>query len=95
MGKRSDLVLGDLRIVDDGELGFTIYRVSKLEKLVCWVNLKGERELLRWLKEKPVQKNEEPPLGGVSKLSEMFEQEKQDVLDNADTGAVPGFPDGE
>ena len=95
MGKRSDLVLGDLRIVDDGEKGLTIYHIAKLEPQICWVNRKGERELLRWLKEKPRQKDEELPMGGVSTLKEMFEKEKQDVLDEVENEAVPGFPDGD
>lgn len=92
---RENLILGDLRFVDNEDRGFTVhqYQVGKLENSIFWLNRRGELALLRWLKEKKHPEEEEEPLGGVSKLTEMFEQEKQDVLDSADTGAVPGFPD--
>lgn len=93
---RTALVLGDLRFVDENELGFSVYHVSKLDHKICWLNLRGERELLQWLVNKPIQQGEELPLGGSSKLSEIFEEsERERALDDADTGAVPGFTDGD
>ena len=62
---RMDLIIGDLKIVDDGEKGLSVYHVDTFTPKLCWLNLKGERELLEWLKKKVVGK-EERPLGGIS-----------------------------
>ena len=62
---RMDLIIGDLRIVDDEEKGLSVYHVSKPTAKLCWVNLKGERELLEWLSKKP-KTEEERSLGGIS-----------------------------
>jgi hypothetical protein len=47
-----DLMLGDLRIVDDGNLGFSVYLHDKPERSICWINKKGEKALATWLNEK-------------------------------------------
>lgn len=64
---RPDFISGDLRVVDDDDKGFSIYHVNDPDGLICWFNLKGERELLHWLNEKPFSEREMPPLGGVTK----------------------------
>lgn len=63
---RPDYIAGDLRVVDDGRKGISIYHVNHPDHLVCWFNLKGERKLLTWLDGKPIQAMEEPPLGGFA-----------------------------
>jgi hypothetical protein len=47
-----DLFLGDLKIVDDEKLGFSVYLVAKPERSICWINKKGEKALAIWLNEK-------------------------------------------
>lgn len=48
---KEDLHLGDLIVVDDGDLGMSIYlkgRERELKKL-CFVNKKGSEALKEWL----------------------------------------------
>lgn len=53
-----DLILGDLTIVDSGDIGIDIHNRMKNKK-VCWINAKGCEALKNWLIEKKEDKEKE------------------------------------
>ncbi len=49
--KKPDMSLGELKVVDDGDLGISIRRKND-NSLVCYFNSMGVSTLKEWLKDK-------------------------------------------
>lgn len=47
-----DLILGDLTLKDDGDLGLSVYHRMRDMKKLLFLNVAGEKALLQWLEEK-------------------------------------------